>query len=220
MKNFSKTNQSKPTGLTAEKGREIQKEYTEVKEKLMCEEKGLRQIGGNKTKIDGSDGINNKSIKHFTGKSTQVHLTTQKQFIKVLGLNEKAQKFIKYFCGNESLNFNGKDRYHIDEINLDYVNSFLQFLDINKDKVVHLMIANKDNITGIIYKNLKTGLVYEIRYDEVMEKIKECVWVGKKGGLHLKNKDGKTYFHIQREGKKNKNNRYNVLCHIHQNLFY
>lgn len=212
--------QIKPTGLTSDKGRQIQKEYTEVKEKQMCDEKGLIQIGGSKTKIDGSDGINHKSIKHFTGKSTQVHLTTKKQFINVLKLNDEQQKFIKDFCGNESLNFNGKDRYYINEINPVYVNSFLQFLESNKDKVVKLMIANKDNITGIIYKNLKTGFVYEITYDEVMEKIKECVWVAKKGGIHLKNKDGKTYFHIQREGKRNKNNRYNVLCHIHQNLFY
>jgi hypothetical protein len=40
-----------------------------------------------------------------------------------------------------------------------------------------------------------------------------------KGGVHLKNKEGKTYFHFQREGKKKKSNRYNVLWHIHRNLF-
>lgn len=219
MLKSSKTNQNKPTRLTTERGRQIRKEYTEVKEKQVCEEYRLYQIGGNRTKIDGSNGASHYSIKNFTGTSTQVHLTTQKKFIEVLGLDEIQQKFIKDFCGGESLNLNGKDRYHTDEINPNVVNSFLQFLEMNKEKVVHLMIANKDIITGVIYKNLKTGVMYEIKYDEVMDKIKECVWVAKKGGVHLKNQDGKTYFHIQREGKKNKNNRYNVLCHIHRNLF-
>ena len=59
----------------------------------------------------------------------------------------------------------------------------------------------------------------EIEADSIMEKIDECKWVFKKGGIHLKNKEGKTFFHLQRESKKNKNNRYNILFHIHRNLF-
>ena len=74
--------------LTAERGRNIRKEYSEIKEKEICEERGLNQVGGSKTKIDGSNGLSNESIKNISGSSTQVHLTTQKRFIKVLGLNE------------------------------------------------------------------------------------------------------------------------------------
>ena len=84
-------------GMTSEKGKIIQKEYSEIKEKEVCEERGLTQIGGSKTKIDGSNGVSNESIKNFTGSSTQVHLTTQKHFIKVLGLDDDSINFIKMF---------------------------------------------------------------------------------------------------------------------------
>jgi hypothetical protein len=205
--------------LTSERGKEIQKEYSEFKEKQVCEQRGLVQIGGHKTKIDGSNGISNESIKNFIGGSTQVHLTTQKHFIKVLGLDDDSVNFIKMFCGNESLNNKGKDRFFIPEINPQYVNGFLNFLEQNKTKVIDLIIRNGFDITSVVYRNLKTQELLDITYDEIINKVSECTWVSKKGGVHLKNKEGKTYFHIQREGKKSKSNRYNALWHVHSHLF-
>jgi hypothetical protein len=206
-------------GLTSERGKEIREEYSNVKEKEICDERGLSQIGGNRTKIDGTNGVVNESIKNSTGKSTQVHLTTQNHFIKVLNLDENSSIFVKMFCGNEELNVNGKDRYHSSEIETLYVNSFLNFLNKNTDKLIDLIIRNGFDITSVVYRNLKTNQILEIKYDEIINKCKECVWVVMKGGVHLKNKEGKTYFHFQREGKKKKSNRYNVLWHIHRNLF-
>ena len=45
--------------LTSERGSTIRKEYSETKEKQVCEQRGLVQVGGSKTKIDGSNGILN-----------------------------------------------------------------------------------------------------------------------------------------------------------------
>jgi hypothetical protein len=205
--------------LTSERGKKIRQEYSEVKEKQVCEQRGLVQVGGNRTKIDGSNGISNESIKNFTGNSTQVHLTTQKHFIKVLELDDNSENFIKMFCGNELLNNNGKDRFFIPEINPQYTNGFLVFLEQNKTKVINLIIRNGFDITSVVYRNLKTQELFDITYEDILDKVSECNWVTKKGGIHLKNKEGKTYFHIQREGKKSKSNRYNVLCHIHRHLF-
>jgi hypothetical protein len=205
--------------LTSEKGRKIRKEYSEVKERQVCDERGLLQIGGSKTKIDGTNGVLNESIKNFTGNSTQVHLTTQKKFIEILELDDNSTNFIKMFCGNEFLNFEGRDRYFISEINSSYVNGFLNFLNNNKTKIIDLIVRNGFDITSVVYRNLKTNKILSISYDDIISKINECVWVTKKGGIHLKNKNGKTYFHLQREGKRNKSNRYNVLFHIHSNLF-
>lgn len=205
--------------LTSARGKQIREEYSGVKEKEVCDERGLIQVGGNRTKIDGSNGVSNESIKNFTGNSTQVHLTTQNRFIKVLGLDENSSKFVRMFCGNEELNINGKDRYHSSEIDEIYVTSFLKFLNENTNKIIDLIICNGFDITSVVYRNLKTNQVIDIRYDEIINKVNECVWVIKKGGVHLKNKEKKTYFHFQREGKKNKSNRYNVLWHIHRYLF-
>lgn len=205
--------------LTSEKGKQIREEYCGVKEKEICDAQGLTQIGGSRTKIDGSNGISNVSIKNFTGYSTQVHLTTQKNFIKILGLDENSTKFVNMFCGNKELNINGKDRYNTSEIDELYLNSFLMYLTKNTSNLINLIIRNGFNITSVIYRNLKTNGIFTITYDEIISKCENCVWVVKKGGIHLKNKEGKTYFHFQREGKKNKNSRYNVLWHIHRNLF-
>jgi hypothetical protein len=123
------------------------------------------------------------------------------------------------FCGNELLNINGKDRYDSSEIDKIYVDSFLNFLNENTNKVIDLIIRNGFSITSVIYRNLKTNEIVDITYDNIINKSKDCVWVVKKGGIHLKNKEGKTYFHFQREGKKSKSNRYNVLWHIHRYLF-
>ena len=205
--------------LTSERGRNIRQEYSQNKEKQICDEKGLVQVGWSKTKIYGTDGKKNVSIKNFSGKSTQVHLTTQNHFIKVLGLDENCAIFIKKLCGNESLIFNGNDRYTIPDIESIYVDSFMRFLTENKIKVIDLIIRNGFDINSVVYRDLKTNCFYEITYYEIIDKIQECIWVAKEGGIHLKNKEGKTYFHLQREGKRKKTNRYNVLWHVHRNLF-
>lgn len=205
--------------LTSDRGRDIRKEYSEVKEKEVCDELGLIQVGGNRTKIDGTNDSNNVSIKNFKGSSTQVHLTTQNNFIKVFNLDDNSTNFIKMFCGRESLNVNGNDRYLIHEIDSIYLNSFMCFLNDNKVKIIDLIIRNQFNITSVIYRDLNTKKIYEITYNDIINKINDCEWVSLKGGIHLKDKNNKTYFHLQREGKKNKSNRYNVLWHIHRNIF-
>ena len=70
--------------LTAAQGYKIREEYSDIKEKAICDAHGLRQIGGSRTKVDGTDGNVSKSIKNASGSSTQVHLTTQKHFIETL----------------------------------------------------------------------------------------------------------------------------------------
>lgn len=205
--------------LTSQRGKDIREEYVNVKEKEVCDVLNYEQKGGSRTKIDGSSETNNASIKNFSGQSTQVHLTTQKHFIKILGLDDNCGDFIKKFCGNEFININGNDRYYISEIEPYIVESFLNFLNNNKNKVIELIICNGFQIDVVAYRNLKTNKIYQITYDEILKKIEDCKWVAKKGGIHLKTPDGKTYFHLQREGKKKKKNRYNVLFHIHKNIF-
>lgn len=205
--------------LTSERGKYIRQEYSEVKEKKVCEERKLVQVGGSRTKIDGIGDGENVSIKNFSGVSTQVHLTTQNHFINVLNLNENCANFVRLFCGNEFLNINGVDRYTIPEIDPILTNSFMDFLNENKVKIIDLIVRNGFDVNSIICKTLNDNKLYEITYDEIISKIKDCNWVFKKGGIHLKNKEGKTYFHFQREGKRKKSNRYNVLWHIHRNLF-
>ena len=53
--------------LTASQGYKIREEYSDIKEKNICDAHGLKQIGGSRTKIDGSDGTVNKSIKNASG---------------------------------------------------------------------------------------------------------------------------------------------------------
>lgn len=205
--------------LTAEQGYKIREEYSDVKEKDICERHNLQQIGGSRTKIDGSNGDINKSIKNASGSSTQVHLTTQNHFIKTLSITGNAAEFIRLFCGNKDLNNNGKDRYTIKQIDLECVNEFKNFLTENKKKVVDLVVRNGFNITHVIYNDIKNNVEYELTYEEIIDRLDNCEWVFLRGGIHLKNSQGKTYFHFQREGKKNPSNRYNVLFHIHKNLF-
>ena len=89
----------------------------------------------------------------------------------------------------------------------------------NKKKVIDYIINNGFGITHIVYNDTKNNEEYELKYGEVIDKIENCNWVVKIGGIHLKNKEGKTYFHFQREGKRSPTNRYNVLWHIHKELF-
>jgi hypothetical protein len=205
--------------LTKEMGRFIREEYSGNKERLICEKHNLKQIGGSKTKVDGTNGIHNKSIKNAKGNSTQVHLTTQKHFIKQLDIKFDCKTFIEFFCGHPSINNKGKDRFFIPDIDYTISDKFKNFLNKNKTKIVEIIISNGFNITHVIYNDIKNNIEYEISYDDILKKIKNTEWVFLKGGIHLKNSNGKSYFHFQREGKKSLSNRYNVLWHIHKHLF-
>ena len=77
--------------LTKEQGYKIREEYSDIKEKAICDAHGLTQIGGSRTKVDGTDGNVSKSIKNASGSSTQVHLTTKKHFKNTLGFPEYAK---------------------------------------------------------------------------------------------------------------------------------
>jgi len=204
--------------LTAEQGYRIREEYSEVREKAVCEAHGLEQIGGSRTKIDGANDTERKSIKNASGSSTQVHLTTQKHFIEVLNVSDNAAEFIKHFCGGDGYNYQGRDRRTIKEISPEYTEEFKRFLDENKERVVDLIIRNGFDITHVVYRDIKNDIEYELTYEQIIAIIKEAEWKFLNGGIHLK-LNGKTLFHFQREGKKNKSNRYNVLWHIHRNLF-
>jgi len=222
--------------LTSEDGSKIREKGSGADEAAICAAHGLEQLGGSQTKIDGTDGTNNKSIKNASGSSTQVHLTTQNAFINALNLDANSQKFVRLFCGNQNLNINGVDRYYCKQIDSTYIDSFKNFLDENKEKVVDYIVRNGFDITHVVFNNTKKNKEYELTYEEIIAKIENAEWVFLKGGVHLKlqgemkkngkgRKRGKTVFHFQREGKRKMNGegeytqRYNVLWHIHRNLF-
>ena len=204
--------------LTAEQGYKIREEYSGVKEKAICDAHGLKQIGGSRTKVDGTDGDVSKSIKNASGSSTQVHLTTQKHFIETLNITGDAVEFIKHFCGSADYDYNGRDRRFIKEIDTQYTQSFKEFLDNNKREIVDLIIRNGFDITHVVYNDIKNSVEYELTYENILAKIEDAEWKFLRGGIHLK-LNGKSLFHFQREGKKKLSNRYNVLWHIHRNLF-
>lgn len=204
--------------LTAEQGYQTRELYSTDLEKAVCDAHGLQQIGGSRTKIDGQNENERASIKNASGSSTQVHLTTQKHFMEVLNISGNAAEFVKHFCGSIDYDYKGRDRRFIKEIDSEYIQSFQSFLDNNKEKIVDLIIRNGDDITHVIYRDIKNDVEYKLTYDEILDKIKDAEWKFLRGGIHLKlNK--KTLFHFQREGKRSKSNRYNVLWHIHRNLF-
>lgn len=184
----------------------------------MCAAHNLIQRGGPRSKIDGENETCRKSIKNASGSSTQVHLTTQKHFIDVLGIEGDAAEFIRHFCGSKGYDFQGRDRRTIKEIHVDYTGSFGNFLKENTEQVVDLIIRNGDDITHVVYRDITNHVEYEMTYEEILEKVKLAEWRFMRGGVHLK-LYGKTLLHFQREGKRNPSNRYNVLWHIHRNLF-
>ena len=204
--------------LTAAQGYKIREEYSDIKEKAICDAHGLRQIGGSRTKVDGTDGNVSKSIKNASGCSTQVHLTTQKHFIEIRNIVGDAAEFIKHFCGNSDYDYKGRDRRFIKEIEIRYIESFKEFLDNNKREIVDLIIRNGFDITHVVYNDIKNSVEYELTYENILAKIEDAEWKFLRGGIHLK-VGKKTLFHFQREGKKKLSNRYNILWHIHRNLF-
>ena len=204
--------------LTSEQGYKIREEYSEIKEKAICDSHGLQQVGGSRTKVDGFSENVRKSIKNASGSSTQVHLTTQAHFIKVFGISGDAVEFIKHFCGSVDYNFCGRDRRFIKEIDPKFVRAFEQFLVQHKEKIVDLIVRNGFDITHVVYNDIFNKVEYELTYEQILKQIQNAEWEFMKGGIHLK-LNGKTLFHLQREGKRSKSNRYNVLFHIHRNLF-
>lgn len=204
--------------LTSTQGYKIREEYSTIKEKSVCDSHGLTQVGGSRTKIDGINSTDRKSIKNASGSSTQVHLTTQKSFIDKLDITGNAAEFIKHFCGNSQYNYKGKDRRFIKDIHPEYTESFNKFLNDNKEKIIDLIIRNGFDITHVIYNDIKNNVEYELTYGDIINTVKNAEWKFMRGGIHLK-LNGKTLFHFQREGKRNPSNRYNVLWHIHRNLF-
>ena len=110
-----------------------------------------------------------------------------------------------------------RDRRTIKQIDTQYTEAFKQFLDNNKRAVVDLIIKNGFDITHVVYNHMPTQ-EYELTYQQIIDKIEQAEWKFLRGGIHLK-LNGKSLFHFQREGKRNPSNRYNVLWHIHLNLF-
>ena len=204
--------------LTAAQGYKIREEYSDIKEKAICDAHGLKQIGGSRTKVDGTDGDVSKSIKNASGSSTQVHLTTQKHFIETLNITGDSVEFIKHFCGSVDYDYNGRDRRFIKEIDTQYTEAFKEFLDKNKREIVDLIIRKGFDNTHVVYNDIKNSEEYELTYENILPKIENAEWKFLRGGIHLK-LNGKSLFHFQREGKKKLSNRYNVLWHIHRNLF-
>ena len=157
--------------LTAEQGYKIREEYSDIKEKAVCDAHGLQQIGGSRTKIDGQNENERASIKNASGSSTQVHLTTQKHFMEVLNISGNAAEFIKHFCGSADYNYQGRDRRTIKEIHPEYTEEFQRFLNENKEKVIDLIIRNGDDITHVIYRDITNDVEYKLTYTEILDKL-------------------------------------------------
>ena len=179
--------------LSKEDGFKIREEYSTIKEKMVCDKHNLVQLGGSKTKIDGFSNEKNVSIKNASGVSTQVHLTTQKSFIESFDMNSNCVEFIKLFCGNETMNNYGRDRYQINQIDSKLVDSFKVFLDENKERIIDLIVRNGHNITHIIFNDIKKNNEYELTYQEIINRISKCEWIFMNGGIHLKDENKKTY---------------------------
>jgi hypothetical protein len=200
-------------------GYDIRESHSNEKEKSVCDMYNLQQVGGNRTKVDGTNENLNVSIKNTKSSSTQVHLTTQKKFIEKFKLEGNCEQYVELFCGNPLINNKGKDRYTNYDIPNEIKEDFLLFLNDKKMEIIDYIISNGCNITLVIWRDLNKEIDYQLTYDQIMTKIENCTWVFIKGGVHLKNENKKTYFHFQRESKSGPNNRYNVLWHIHKNLF-
>ena len=52
---YYSSNRQTTMPLTAEQGYKIREEYSDIKEKAVCDAHGLTQIGGSRTKIDGAN---------------------------------------------------------------------------------------------------------------------------------------------------------------------
>jgi hypothetical protein len=216
----------------SQNGYKIREENSGPKELELCKKYRLTQLGGSQTKVDGTNGIDNYSIKNMSGSSTQVHLTTQKSFLDNFDANDDVCEFVRMFCGTQEMFDGGKDRYTGIEIAKSYpniCNAFKFFLNKNKLAIIQYIISNKSDITHVLVKDTVKTIDYLLTTQEIYDKCEECYWEILKGGIHLRNNRGKSIFHFQREGKKRGNldkvrgikftNRFNVLWHIHKELF-
>jgi len=199
-----------------ENGRRIREDNSGYKEASTCRDFGLTQVGGSKTKVDGQhpDG-SNWSIKNTKSSSTQVHLTSQQRFITDFGLSEGCEEFVRKFFGNTEYTDMPRHRYNIHEIFPEAVEDFKKFLDENKETLIYYFLSGDSDITDVVYNGK------HITTDNIMKQVDEAQWLVNPTAIHLKDKRGKTLFHIQMKGSGNhaKMGYHGVLCHIHENLF-
>jgi hypothetical protein len=205
-------------------GRQVRLENSTTKELAICERYGLEQVGGSRTKVDGSRGDRNWSIKNATSSSTQVHLTTGRKFIEDFSLTDgKSDDFVRKFFGHIDFNHKSRNRYTMSEIDKESVKSFSEFLNENKKRLVEYVISGLDGkfgITDVLYNYKGTHL--HATANEIYDIADECEWLLNETTFHLKRKsDNRTMFHFQMKGSGNKAKMgyHAVLCHIHKNLF-
>lgn len=199
-------------------GRTVREHNTEVVEKKVVDEHhGWTWVDDNDCKADAIDAEGfGVSIKDPRSKSTQVHLTTQKCFIEQFNLNDSAQQFVRLFFGNKEFN-KDRNRYILPEIPIDAVNAFRKFLDDSKLSIIEYFLRGDQQaitVNRVMY-NDRTMTVQEI-----LSKCESASWFLNRTTVHLKNPDGKTYFHIQMKGSgKSPSTYHSVLAHIHKRMF-
>lgn len=196
-------------------GRRIREQNSGPVEALTCEQFGLVQKGGSQTKIDGTHPLDgtNWSIKNTTSRSTQVHLTTKRKFTSDFQLNDLQAEFVNKFFGDQSFNHMPRNRYKMDEISSGAVESFKLFLEDNKKEIVRYVICGRDNIDYVVYN----GQV--LNTEQIMAYCENANWTYNNTAIHLKNPDGKSFFHLQMKGSGKGATYHGVLCHIHEHLF-
>ena len=199
-----------------ENGRRIREDNAGYKEASTCEAFGLQQVGGSRTKVDGthSDG-SHWSIKNSKSKSTQVHLTSQEKFIRDWELEAGEAEFVRKFFGNTGYTDMPRQRYTAEEINPLAVECFKEFLVENREDLVHYFISGNSEITNFVYNGK------HITLENIMKQVDQSYWVMNPTAIHLRGAHGKTLFHIQMKGSGNKAKMgyHGVLCHIHERLF-
>ena len=196
-------------------GRRVREQNAGPVEALTCEQFGLVQRGGSQTKIDGTHPLDgtNWSIKNAGSRSTQVHLTTKRKFAADFQLNELQTEFVNKFFGDQSFNHMPRNRYKMDEILPEAVESFKEFLENNKEEFVRYVICGKDDINYVVYN----GQV--LNTEQIMAYCESASWTYNNTAIHLKGPDGKSFFHIQMKGSGKGATYHGVLCHIHEHLF-
>lgn len=205
-------------------GRNIREQNAGPVELATCDKHNLTQVGGSRTKVDGIAKNGDKwSIKNTKSRSTQVHLTTQKKFISDFNLSHNESSFVRQFFGNPDY-FDGlsgtyrvvdRGRYTMKQIDSRNVDAFKSFLEANKKEVIKYFVSGKCDINKVCYNDmvLSTGQIYDL--------CESANWKYNNTAIHLKNNEGKSYFHIQMKGSgtKGKAGYHGVLCHIHEHLF-
>ncbi len=197
-------------------GRKVREDNAGYKEADTCKRFGLQQVGGSRTKVDGThpDG-SNWSIKNSKSKSTQVHLTSQEKFIRDFELEAAESEFVRKFFGNTEYKDMPRHRYTAEEINPVAVECFKEFLVENREDLIRYFISGASDITNFVYNDK------HITFEDIMEQVGQSYWVMNPTAIHLRGAHGKTLFHIQMKGSGNKAKMgyHGVLCHIHERLF-